>query len=272
MSLQTADGYRLHTVHWLPDRETKAVVMLVHGIAEHSGRYGHVAQYLNTHGYAVHSYDHVGHGQSEGRRVYFDDLEQPVRHLAQFVDHVRDDHPNDKLFLYGHSMGALISLLYALEHQAALSGLIVSGIPLNLDEKAAEMLILLNGWLDKLVPWLPLIPFSSDGLSRDPSVVASYDNDPLVYRGLVRVRMSHFLIQRSRYARTQMRHITLPILILHGGSDTICPASGSQTLYDGVQSADKTLKLMPQMYHEIHNEPEHAEILTDVAEWLDARS
>ena len=272
MTLQTADGYQLHTVHWLPDSEPKAVVVLVHGISEHSGRYSHVAQHLNQHGYAVHSYDHVGHGQSEGLRVYFDDLQQPVRHLAQFINHVRDDHPDTKLFLYGHSMGSLISLLYTLEHQDQLAGLILSGIPLNLDEKVPEFLIRLNALLDKAIPRLPLTPFSGEVVSRDPAQVTKYVRDPLVYTGPVRVRMSHFHLNQSRYARTRLDQLSLPLLILHGGSDSICPYSGSHSVYAGSKSKDKTVRVFGALYHEIHNEPEQAEVLAAITEWLDARS
>ena len=102
----------LHTHHWPTAESPRAVVVIVHGIGEHGGRYEHVARYLNSHGFAVYAPDHYGHGQSEGTRCYFESVEQPSDDLAGTITRIRGDHPNKALFIYGHSMGSLISMRY----------------------------------------------------------------------------------------------------------------------------------------------------------------
>jgi alpha-beta hydrolase superfamily lysophospholipase len=272
MNFQSSDGYNLHTMRWLPDGDIKGVMVIAHGLAEHSGRYQHVAEHLNGAGYGVYALDHYGHGQSDGRRCYFNDFDQPVRDLAQYVQWVQAQHPDYPLWLYGHSMGALISLLLVLDHQPTLSGLIVSGITLGLSDKVPPFLARFNEWMDGIAPWLPVAPLGIGGLSRDPAVITRYKLDPLVFTGLVRVRMSHFILAESARARPRLSEIQLPLLILHGGKDLICPFSGSSLLYHNATSKDRRLKIYGPMHHEIHQEPDQMMVLEDVVAWLDERS
>ena len=272
MIFRSSESYHLHTIHWLPDGEIKGIVVIAHGLAEHSGRYQHVAEYLNQADYGVYALDHYGHGQSDGRRCYFNDFHQPVRDLAQFIQFVQAQHPDQPLWVYGHSMGALISMLLILDHRPLVSGLILSGVPIGLTEKIPAFLARFNRWVDGIAPWLPIAPLGIRSLSRNPAVITSYMLDPLVYIGLVRVRMSHFILAESARARTRLSEIQLPLLILHGWKDAICPYSGSRLLYDQASSKDRQLKIYGSMHHEIHQEPDQMEVLEDVVTWLNERS
>lgn len=270
-SFRTSDGVNIHTVSWLPE-DSKAAVVIVHGLAEHSGRYAHVAARLNAAGCAVYSLDHRGHGRSDGLRAYFEDFDQPVNDLRQYIDDtVSAAQPGRRLFIYGHSLGSLITLVYALRHGRDLAGLIISGTPLDVESSQPRALIQIGDLLNNLLPKLGIARLDSKGLSHDVAVVQAYDSDPLVYRGAVRVRMAHHIVHVSRMVKAQAAQLTQPLLILHGEADPICPVTGSRTLHDAASASDKTLRIYPGLFHEIHNEPQQADALDDVAAWLAAR-
>ncbi|MBI5668304.1 MAG: alpha/beta hydrolase [Chloroflexi bacterium] len=270
-ALQTPDGISLHTESWLPEGDPKAIVLIVHGLAEHIGRYAHVAAFLVERGYGVYGLDHRGHGKSPGLRAYFESFNQPIADLKQYLDRVKAAHPGKNVFLYGHSLGALLGLAFLLTHQNEVAGAIISGVTLGVEDAQPAPLVAVGAALSRVVPTLPTVPLDSKGLSHNPAVVAAYDNDPLVHRGNVRARMGNYIVTVSRAVRRRLHEITLPLLILHGGSDPICPAAGSETLYRGVASSDKTLRIYPDLLHEIHNEPEQATIFAEIAAWLDKR-
>lgn len=271
-SLTTPDGSTLYTINWQPAGTPRAIVLLVHGIGEHSRRYDHVAQALTAAGYAVYALDHRGHGRSSGARVNFKSFDEPVADLKLYFDTIRAQHPYLKIFLYGHSMGSLISTLFLLRYQELVSGFISSGSPLLIDTSVpAPVLAILRG-LARLAPQLALLPVDSSTVSRDPAVVAAYDADPLVYHKRTQLGMLNKLVEAAIRARKLVHTLRLPLLVLHGAADPLTPLAGSQHLYDHADSADKTLKIIPNAFHEIHNEPEQNEVFAEMVAWLNARS
>jgi alpha-beta hydrolase superfamily lysophospholipase len=270
-SFQTADGFKIHTAAWLPDQQPRAVVLLVHGLSEHSGRYAHVATRFVEQNYAVYALDHRGHGQSEGLRSYFDSLDQPVNDLKQYLDAIKAADPDKRIFVYGHSLGSLITLVFLLRYQQEVSGAIISANTLGVEFAQPRFLITASSVLNNLIPKQAVAPpLPSAALSHDPVIVKDYDTDPLNYRGKVRVRMGYLILQASRQVRERMHELTLPLLIFHGGADKICPPNGSQLLYESVESPDRTLKFYPGLYHETHNELEKETVLADIVNWLNA--
>ncbi len=269
-SFRTSDGLKIYTEAWLPDDEPKAVVLIVHGYAEHLGRYRHVAERLVHHGYAVYGLDHRGHGNSDGLRAHFDNFDQPVNDLKQYFDQIKAAHPGKKLFLWVHSMGSLVGLAFALRYQDQLAGMVVTGTAVNGDEMQRSALIAVGRILSKIVPKLPLVPpLPATVLSHDPAVVAAYDSDPLNYRGSFRIRLGSLLIDAGQQIRARAGELRLPLLILHGGEDALVPKSGSEFIYAHAGSADRTLKIYPALYHEVHNEMEKDMVLADAVNWLD---
>ena len=270
-SFQTADNLKIHTESWLPDGDSKAVVLLVHGIAEHIGRYRHVAEFFTQRGYALYGLDHRTHGQSEGDpRVYITDFNQVVADLKQYFDAVKSANPGKRIFIYGHSMGSFIATLFTLHYQDQLVGFISSGSPLMIDTQFPAIVASIGNLISALAPKLPLIPLELSTISRDPAVVAAYTSDPLVFAGRVRARMAAGYNNALSPVREQLPKLLLPLLILHGGDDKLALPAGSQLLYDQATSTDKTLKIYPGLYHEIHNEPEKEAVLTDMVAWLDS--
>lgn len=269
-SFQTVDNLKIHTEAWLPPHDPRGIVLVAHGVAEHIGRYAHVAAHLVESGYAVYGYDHRGHGQSGGKRSYFENFEQPIDDLAQYIRLVKTTQAGKDIFLYGHSMGSLMTLAYILrEDKCDIAGLITTGVPIAVDDNLPNFVISAFRTINQVAPDVPLISLDITGLSRDPAVLATWTADPYVNLSLIRVRTTLGILGTVRYIRAHLSDIRLPLLVMHGGGDRIVDSAGSVTLYEGASSEDKTLKIYPELYHEIINEPEREMVLVDMSIWLD---
>jgi alpha-beta hydrolase superfamily lysophospholipase len=264
------EGLELYYQAWLPEGDPVAVLLLVHGLAEHSSRYGNVVNYLVPRGYAVYAPDHRGHGRSGGQRAHVERFDDYLVDLKTFFDMVRGWHPDARIFVVGHSMGGAISLTYALRHQAELDGLLLSAASLKVGESVSPLVITLGKLIARLFPRMGMVMLDASAISRDPAVVAAYENDPLVYRGKMSARLGAELIGTMQALPDQVSQLRLPVLIMHGTDDRLADPQGSQWLFESVGSSDKTLKLYQSYYHEIFNEPEHARVLADVETWLAA--
>ena len=254
---------------WLPEGESRAVLLIVHGLAEHSGRYMNVVNYFVPLGYAVYGVDHVGHGKSSGTRVYVERFEDYTDTLKTYFDMVRRWQADKPICLVGHSMGGLIGAVYLLSHQAELTGAVLSGPAVKIHGTVSPAAICVGNVISVLMPKLGLIGLEAEGVSRDPGVVRAYVSDPLVCRGKVTARLSAELVKAVRLVTAEATKITLPILIVQGGADKLVDPKGAQMLYDAVSSADKTIKIYDGLYHEVFNEPEHDQVLGDVKAWLE---
>lgn len=246
---------------WTPPGDAVASVVLVHGYAEHSGRYEAVGGALAADGFAVWATDLAGHGASSGERASVPDVASLVADVLALLDRARDHSPDVPTFLVGHSMGGLVATTVALDHQHRLAGLVLSG-PAVGDPSALEPLLDLDP--------LPDVMLSSDLLSRDPRVGEDYDRDPLNYRGPFRRETLRALTGGARSVRARFAELRLPLLVLHGGDDQLVAPAASADLYAGASSADKELVVYPGLRHEILNEPEGPEIVARIAAWMSA--
>jgi alpha-beta hydrolase superfamily lysophospholipase len=261
-------GLKIYYQCWLPDGKPKAVLLVAHGLAEHSGRYKNLVDYFVPKGYAVYAVDHRGHGKSEGTRSYIDNFNDYLTDLKTFFDVVRKENKNAKIFLFGHSLGGTIATAYAVEHQEELAGLITSGALLVASPTVSPVLLALAGVIAAVAPKMGVTVVDASGISRDKSVVDAYVNDPLVFRGKVPARMGTELVRIWKQLPEQMPSIKLPVLIMHGFADQLADPRGSKLLYERVGSKDKTLKLYDNCYHEICNEPEREQVFMDMQAWL----
>jgi acylglycerol lipase len=263
-------GLNIFTQAWLPDEPPRAAVILVHGYAEHSSRYGHVAACLVEHGYAVYALDLRGHGQSEGRRVYVGRFDEYVADLRAYRERVRAAAPGLPVFVYGHSMGSLIGLLYASGDQGDLAGLITAGTALRLSG-ANPVLAGLVRLLSAVLPTVRLgPPLVASKISRDPAVVQRYEDDPLVDRGAMRLRWLSEMLSASRQCIKLLPTLTVPYLALHGSADTLTLPEGADIIRQASGAPDTTVRLYDGMYHEVHNELGKEQALDDIVAWLDA--
>ncbi|MBF6601225.1 MAG: lysophospholipase [Dehalococcoidia bacterium] len=264
------DGLRIFTRTWLPAAAPKAAVAVVHGYAEHSGRYASVGEALAARGYAVHALDLRGHGRSDGPRALVRSFERYLADLRLFLDRVRAGNGGRPLFLLGHSMGGTIVALASVAGRPPVEGILLSG-PATA-HNAPRVFERLLDVIARIAPRLPLTKLSAGGVSRDPEVVRRYEADPLVYHGRIRAALLASMLRAARRIDDGIAGMTLPALFMHGTGDALTSPDGSRDLYERAGSADKTLKLYDGLYHEILNEPERDAVITDIVEWLDART
>lgn len=263
-TMLASNGAQLFAQWWLPAEDPRAIVAIVHGYAEHSGRYAQTATDLVGRGYGIEAVDLRGHGRSSGERVHVTSYDEYLDDVDAFLARVRAVHPGKKLFLLGHSMGGGVVTSYVIARKPALDGVILSG---------AAMLARREDPPAGTPPQPARTgPLPAETISRDPAVVAAYENDPLVYRGAPPARTG--AAWASAYQRVQegMASISCPLLILHGTADQLVPYQGSVQLHETACSTDKTLKLYEGLYHEVLNEPERDLVVGDIVDWLDARS
>jgi acylglycerol lipase len=265
------NNFNLYRQAWLPDAAPKAILLVVHGIAEHSGRYTNLVNYFGPKGYAVYSFDLRGHGKSDGKRSYVERFSYYLDDLQTFFNLVRTENPSTKIFMVGHSMGSTIAIDYALEHQREMNGLIISGTTLKAGSSINQATILMAKMLSVLLPKMGVSALDSSGISRDKAVVEAYVKDPLNYTGKLSARVGAELLKTMDMLQKRLSEITLPILIMQGSQDRISDPSSSKMLYDGVRSKDKTMTIYEGFYHEIFNDPERQQVFTDMEAWLNAR-
>ena len=263
-------GAEIYYQAWLPDGEPKAALVIVHGLAEHSGRYKNVVEYLVPRGYALYGFDLVGHGRSSGVRVFVQRFSEYIDSLHKYLAQVREWQPGRPLFLVGHSAGGLIVPHYLLDYRDGLAGAILSGPSVAIPEYITPLTIALGQLLSRLLPKAGLMGIDAEAVSRDPAVVQAYDNDPLVYRGKTTARLAAELLKAVRRVNSEAASIDLPLLILQGSEDRLVDPQGSQMLYQAAGSKDKTLKVYQGLYHEVHNEPERDGVFADLETWLQA--
>ncbi|MGH3467740.1 MAG: lysophospholipase [Thermocrispum sp.] len=267
-----AAGLQIYWQSWLPGGEPVGVVVILHGYAEHSGRYQHVAAALNAAGYAVYALDHHGHGRSDGPRANVGGFAGLLTDVDRLVRLAAANHAGLPVFLLGHSMGGLVAVAYVLSDvRYDLAGLVVSAPAIEVAvgspaEKVAARV------LSRVVPNLPVTPFDSGPISRDPQVVAAYDADPLVYRGKIKIRTGAETLGTADRVQAALAKVDLPTLVMHGGDDRVVPLAGSQLLAEKAGSQDLTFTVYDGLYHEIFNEPEQQTVLADTVAWLEART
>ncbi len=257
---------------WLPQR-TKSVVILVHGFGDHSSRYSQTAEELNRNDFSVWAYDQEGHGRSGGTKGYVNHFDDLVCDLRTFINMVLEDNPNTPLFLLGHSLGGLVSAFVALEMPDVLQGLVLTSPALKVDSLASPVLIAASRILSNVAPKLKIVPaIVTRHLSKDPEAVLAYENDPLCFHGPGYVRTGYEILLATRNMEARAAELVCPLLVVQGVSDQIIPPETIRAVYDKFGSDDKTLHTMPGLYHEVMFEPEKAETLAIIVNWLNKRS
>ena len=262
-----ARGDQLFSREWLPP-EPERVLLLVHGVAEHSGRYEHVGSWFAERACAVHAYDQRGHGKSAGflghlRRFsdYLDDLDAVLRRA-------RERHPELPVFLVGHSMGGLVVAAFARERRPEVAGIAMSGPALCIPANVSPAMLAGARLLGRLLPRLRMnAQIDPAGLSRVPEVVRAYVDDPLVFSQITASFASEVFaaIRRTGDGGADVR---LPTLLLHGEADPLCPVEASRRFFTQLGGVAKGLRTYPGLLHEIFNEPERERVFDDLLAWL----
>jgi len=253
---------------WLPP-EPWAALLVVHGYAEHSGRYEELGAWFGARGLAVHAYDQRGHGRSEGVRCHVDRFSEYLDDLDGVLARVRDEHPLLPVLLLGHSMGGLVVISFLAERRPPVAAAVTSGALLALGPDVSRVRALAARGLRRLVPRLALgSGLDPRGLSRDPDVVRRYVEDPLVHRTMTAGLGAAILETVPRTAERAF-DVQVPMLLLHGADDPMCPAAGSAAFHGRLRVPGSAFKSYPALRHEIFNEPEREQIFEDVRAWIE---
>ena len=254
---------------WLPG-DPAASVLLVHGFAEHSGRYEEVATWLASRGFAVHAFDHQGHGRSSGRRCHVRRFSDLLDDTERSLTRARTAHPGLPLFVIGHSMGGLITASLAVERKPEVSGYVTSGAALATPAAMSRWRLWLIRALRRIAPTLSFPSgLDPEGLSTDPAVIRAYLEDPLVERRITTSLAAELFATMVRTS-AGASEVASPLLALHGEDDPICSPSGSQA-FAAATPGGRYLGF-PGMRHEIFNEPGRQNVFESMRKWLDEGS
>jgi len=255
----------------MPARAPSAHVVLVHGYAEHCGRYGRIARTFVDRGAAVYAYDQRGYGRSGGRRAYVDHFDQYLRDLSLVCNNVPSSTPDVPLFVFGHSMGGLVALLYVVNNAPSLQGLLLSAPAIEINPDLAPVLRKIAHILSRVAPTLPTVRSPQGAISRDPAVVQAAQDDPLNYHGRTLARTGAEMLRAGTEMQHRLHEVEVPFLVLHGTDDVLASPRWSKRLHERAESDDKTLRLYDGLYHETFNEPEKDQVLDDVGTWFSDR-
>jgi acylglycerol lipase len=267
-SYPAKDDVQLYGQGWQPEGAPKAVVCLVHGIGEHSGRYPQVAEALCAAGYALCGYDLRGHGRSGGPRGHSPADDAMLDDIGLLLTEASRRYPGRPQFLYGHSLGGNLVINYALRRRPALNGVVATSPGLRTATPQPALKLWLGKIAYQVAPGLAMpTGLVLDGLSRDHAVIEKYRADPLVH-DLVSARFGLDFLNAGEWALEHAAEFPLPLLLVHGTADAITSAQASRD-FAAKAGPRCTLKLWEGLYHETHNEPEKAEVLAYMIAWLD---
>ena len=260
--------------------DAKALIVIIHGMAEHSARYRPVVEFLKAQGLGCCTFDQRGHGThvvSESDRGDVASFQDFVNDAAMAIESARVANPTLPIFVWGHSMGAIIATLTAAQVAAVspgkIRGVMTSSAPVAAFDFVPKFALRILKWLSYVIPKFRVArPFKPERLSRDLQVGLRYDQDPLVPKS-TSLRLLVLLAEASTNCLRVARKLRTPWLVLHGSSDEVAPPIGSQRLFDALASKDKQIRLWPDARHEVHNEiePTRTEFLMCMVEWVKER-
>ena len=264
------DGLEMYAQSWEPEGVPKAVVCLVHGLGEHSGRYAHVGKAFSDADFVLAAFDLRGHGKSGGPRGHTPSFDAFMDDIEAFQKQLDERFPGLPRFLYGHSLGGILVLNYVLRRKPDFVGVIstAAGLRTSLEEQKAK--VAMARVLGTLIPGVAI----SSGLdpatiSRNQEVVDKYVNDPLVHDKMS-LGFGKLMLSVLPWTFEHAHEFSLPLLIMHGTDDKLGYPRGSEEFASLVKQ-DCTVKLWDGLYHELHNEPEQNEVLAFMIEWMNGQ-
>lgn len=270
-----SDGSSLRGRSWEPEGNPRARIFGLHGVLEHSGRYGRLATDLTQAGYALEMVDLRGHGRSDGPRAFIPSWEQLLVDLDEVHAQLRAE-VRVPDFLFGHSMGAALTILWVTSRRPNIKGMILSAPPVMTPVRVPMLVRILGRWLVHRWPELRIVRlktaerYGRHAVSRDPQVLEDLKNDPLVCRGPFPLKTGLLLLELPQRLQEAARACDAPFLLLQGTGDKLSSYRGAELFFQLAPARDKVLRLYEGLYHEVLSEPERAQVLADVLSWLSA--
>lgn len=267
-----SDGDNLAVQDWpLPDGVAlRGVVVLVHGLGEHAGRYDHLARRLNSWGFAVRGYDQYGHGESDGVRGALPTATRLLDDLADVIDSTRKRMQSGvPLIVLGHSMGGLVAARTVALGQAQVQGLVLSSPAFDPGLNTFRKFLLAT--LPRIAPNLTVgNGLDPDFISHDPQVVAAYKADPRVH-DRISSRLARFIADGGPQVIEHAPHWTVPTLLLYAGADKLVDPQGSRDFAAAAPQQVVSSHCFDDLFHEIFNEPDALAVFDRLKQWLDER-
>ncbi|MBA3072399.1 MAG: lysophospholipase [Anaerolineae bacterium] len=265
----TPDNVKLYGQEWKPEGKQKAAIAMVHGLGEHSGRYEHVAEAFTQAGYSLTAFDLRGHGKSEGIRGHAPSYAAIMEDITHNVDLAKEHFPGMPVFLYGHSLGGNLTLYYCLTQNPQIKGAIVTSPGLATAEPVPPVKLALGKLMYNLMPAMQMDNgLLRSGLSRDPEVEKIYSNDPLVHPK-ISARLALDLINNGKFIIDHAAEFPIPLLLMQGTGDYIVNPPMTKNFANAAPLSKITFKEWDGYYHELHNEPEKAQVLKTITDWID---
>jgi alpha-beta hydrolase superfamily lysophospholipase len=265
-----SDGDNLAVQDWpLPEGLTlRGVVVLVHGLGEHAGRYDHLARRLNEWGFAVRGYDHYGHGESGGVRGALSGAGRLLDDLADIIDSTRSRMEADTpLILLGHSMGALVASCLVAQKRVSVEGLVLSSPAFK--PRLGPLQRLLVAILPRIAPnFTTRNGVDADFISHDRAVVDAYKADPLVHNR-ISARLARFIATAGPWVVSRAASWTVPTLLMYAGQDQLVHPGGSRAFAANARKDMVAVRCFHDHFHEIFNEAEAEPVFTQLRHWLD---
>ena len=266
---KTNDGLEMYSKAWLPSGKAKGVVCLVHGVGEHIGRYQADGEALAGAGYILAGFDQRGFGKSGGQRGHTPNLEAYFDDIDLFLSQITQRYPNLSCFLYGHSMGGILVLAYTPLRNPKIIGVIATAPGLKTSIEEQKLKVFMAKLLGNIYPTFTLQSgVDAQMLSRDPQVADLYTNDPLVHT-LVTAAWGKAMLRAIDLALKNASSFPLPLLLMQGTKDEIAYPSSSPMFADLAPKDKVTLKMWEGFKHELHTDPEKAEVFKTMIDWMD---
>ncbi|KAI3463558.1 hypothetical protein Pfo_020221 [Paulownia fortunei] len=271
----TSRGDTMFTQSWTPVKvQLRGVVVLLHGLNEHSGRYSDFAKKLNANGFKVYGMDWIGHGGSDGLHAYVHSLDYAVNDMKMFLGKVLAENPAVPCFCFGHSTGGAIVLKAVLdpEVQRCVAGIVLTSPAVGV-QPSHPIFAVLAPFFSFLLPRFQFSAANKRGIavSRDPEALVAKYSDPLVFTGSIRVRTGYEILRITAHLQQNLCQLTLPFFVLHGTADSVTDPEASRKLHQEASSTDKTIKLYGGLLHDLLFEPEKEEITDSIITWLNGR-
>ena len=256
---------------WLVDNP-KAVVGIIHGMGEHSGRYTYLVEALNTANISVVSYDQMGHGKTQGKRGHVANYDMLLGCVGELTSKMVELVPAKPTFLLGHSMGGNVLLNYILRRNPRINGAIVSAPWLKLAFDPPAIQVKLAKFVSGIVPGLvQSSKLDVNTISKDPKEVKRYVDDSLVHD---KISTAFFVgvYEAADWAMQHAAELKTPLLLYHGTADKLTSHDASKQFCENAGGGDVTFKSLEGLYHESHNEPEREDLFKMIIEWISNHS
>ncbi|CAL9240533.1 unnamed protein product [Arabidopsis halleri] len=271
----TKRGDTLFTQSWSPlSPNHRGLIVLLHGLNEHSGRYSDFAKQLNANGFKVYGIDWIGHGGSDGLHAYVPSLDYAVADLKSFLEKVFTENPGLPCFCFGHSTGGAIILKAMLDPkiESRVSGIVLTSPAVGV-QPSHPIFAVLAPIMAFLLPRYQISAANKKGMpvSRDPAALIAKYSDPLVFTGSIRVKTGYEILRITAHLQQNLNKVKVPFLVMHGRDDTVTDPNASKKLYEEASSSDKSIKLYDGLLHDLLFEPEREIIAGAILDWLNQR-